>query len=100
MPRKRAFLGAAWSKRWDKSYAHLSHDRQKGIDKVVIALMKQEVTPGMRVKPIEPEKFYNEARINEGDRLVFRIEGGTVWFVDVVDHDNIGKYGRGVAGLF
>ncbi|MBA2671319.1 MAG: hypothetical protein H0U67_13170 [Gemmatimonadetes bacterium] len=54
----------------------------------------------MRIKPIEPEKYYHEARINEGDRLVFRIESETVWFVDVVEHDDIGKYGKKLSGLF
>jgi hypothetical protein len=98
--RRKTFLGAAWSKRWDKSYVKLSSDRQKGVDKVAIALIKQEVTPGMRVKPIEPEKYYNEARINEGDRLIFRIGEGTVWFVDVVTHDDIGRYRKEVADLF
>jgi hypothetical protein len=100
MTRKTGFLGASWSKRWDKSYAALSHDRQKGTDKVAITLMKQEPTPGMRVKPIEPEKYYYEARINDGDRLVFKIEGGAVWFVDIVDHDDIDKYGKKLEGLF
>ena len=66
----------------------------------MLALMKQETTPGMRVKPIQPDKFYNEARINSGDRLVFRIEKKTVWFVDVVSHDDIGRYGRELSGLF
>jgi hypothetical protein len=100
VPRKKAFLGAAWSRRWDKSYANLSHDRQKSADKVAIALIKQEFTPGMRVKPIEPEKYYNEARINEGDRLIFRLEADTIWFVDVVTHDDIGRYGKKIADLF
>lgn len=100
MARGKGFLAAAWSSRWDKSYAALSHDRQKGADKVAIALIKQEVTPGMRVKPVEPEKYYNEAPINDGDRLIFRIEDATVWFVDVVEHDQIGRYGKKVAGLF
>ncbi len=54
----------------------------------------------MRVKPIEPEKYYNEARINEGDRLIFRIEADTIWFVDVVTHDDIGRYGKKIADLF
>jgi hypothetical protein len=89
-----------WSSRWAKSYAALLHDRQKGADKVAIALIKQEITPGMRIKPVEPEKYYNEARINDADRLIFRIEGGSVWFVDIVVHDDIGKYGKKVAGLF
>jgi mRNA-degrading endonuclease RelE of RelBE toxin-antitoxin system len=98
--RKQTFLGVAWSARFRESYPRLSSDRQKGADKVVLALIKQEITPGMRIKPIEPEKYYNEARINDGDRLIFRIEDDRVWFVDVVPHDEIGRYGRPVPGLF
>jgi type II secretory pathway component PulC len=98
--RKKEFLGAEFSNRFKESYAALSHDRQKGADKVILALMMQEVTPGMRVKPIEPEKYYNEARINDGDRLVHRVEGGKLWVVDVVAHDDIGRYGKKIAGLF
>jgi hypothetical protein len=98
--RKQTFLGVAWSARFRESYPRLSPDRQKGTDKVVIALIKQEITPGMRVKPVEPEKYYNEARINDGDRLIFRVEDGRAWFVDVVPHDEIGRYGSPVPGLF
>ena len=100
MARKKEFSGAEFSDRFKESYACLSHDRQKGADKVILALMKQEITPGMRIKPIEPEKYYNEARINAGDRLVHRIEGGKVWIVDVVSHDDIGRYGKALKGLF
>jgi Txe/YoeB family toxin of Txe-Axe toxin-antitoxin module len=98
--RKQPFLGAEWSTRFRESYPRLSADRQKGTDKVALALIKQEITPGMRIKPVEPEKYYSEARINDGDRLIFRIEEGKVWFVDVVPHDEIGRYGRQVPGLF
>lgn len=100
MPRRGTFLTAEWSARWQKSYAALSADRQKSADKVAIALIKQEVTPGMRVKPIEPDKYYNEARINDADRIVFRVEAQTVWFVDVVTHDHIGRYGKKLESLF
>ena len=55
---------------------------------------KQGFLAAMRIKPIEPDKYYNEARINDGDRLVHRIERGTVYFVDIVSHDLIAKYGR------
>jgi hypothetical protein len=48
----------------------------------------------MRVKPIEPDKYYREARINDGDRIVFREDAGAVLFVDVVSQDIIGGYGR------
>jgi hypothetical protein len=100
MARRQTFLGAEWSVRFKESYAKLSTERQKGSDKVALALMKQEITPGMRIKPIEPEKFYSEARINDGDRLIFRIEDGKVWFIDVVPHDEIGRYGKALRDLF
>lgn len=64
------------------------------MDKAIVALLKQETTPGMRVKPILPEKYYNEARINDGDRLIHRVENGKLWLVDVVTHDDIGRYGK------
>jgi hypothetical protein len=46
------------------------------------------------VKPILPDKHYLEARISSGDRIVFRVEQGTIYFVDVVKHDDIARYGR------
>ena len=99
MPPKTVFLGAEWSRRWDKSYQTLTHEQQKGVDKVVIALLKQQPTPGMRIKPVEPETYYNEARANSGDRVIHRIENGRVWFVDIVVHDDIGRYGKAIKGL-
>lgn len=95
--RKRSFLGAEWSRRWDQSYQKLTHEQQKGADKVVIALSKQRPTPGMRVKPVEPQKYHYEARINDGDRVIYRVEAGKVWFVDVVVHDDITVDGSAVA---
>ena len=99
MARKQTFLGAEFSNRFKESYARLSHDRQSGTDKAILALMKQEVTPGMRVKSIEPEKYYSETRINAGDRLIHRIAGGKLWMIDVVTHDDIGRYGTKAGGL-
>lgn len=100
MARKKEFLAVEFSDRFKGSYAALSNDRQKGADKAILALMKQEPTPGMRVKPIEPEKYYREARINDGDRLVHRVEGSRLFIIDVVGHDDIGRYGKRVEGLF
>ena len=94
MPRRQLFLSARWSKHWMAAYARLSSDRQTTCDAAVIALIKQETSPGLRVKPIQPKKYYREARINSGDRIVFRIEEGTIFFVDIVEHDKIAHYGR------
>jgi hypothetical protein len=92
--RKQLFLNAEFSDQWKESYLALQHAQQQGVDKVVMALLKQQPTPGMRVKPIEPDKYYAEARINDGDRVIHRSDAGTVYFVDVVPHDEIGRYGR------
>jgi hypothetical protein len=98
--RRQEFLAAEFSKRFEKSYAGLTVAQQNGVDKALMALLKRKPTPGMRIKPIQPGKYYDEARINDGDRLVHRIESGTLWVVDIVAHDDIDRYGRKVDGLF
>ncbi|HEX5726825.1 MAG TPA: hypothetical protein VFX98_15220 [Longimicrobiaceae bacterium] len=94
MAKRQLFKPALWSDRFQASYAALSSERQRQCDSAVIALIKGESSPGLRIKPIKPDKHFNEARINEGDRVVFREEGGTLYFVDIVKHDDIGRYGR------
>ena len=94
MARKQTFLTAEWSEPWKASYLKLSADRQAACDEAAIALIKQTSSPGLHIKPIHPDKHYLEARINSGDRIVFRIEGGRILFVDIVKHDDISKYGR------
>jgi hypothetical protein len=95
---KEKFLAAEFSIRWDGRYEGLTRAQRESIDEVVIALMKQKPAPGMRIKPIQPKKYYNEARINSG--IVYRVGKGTASFVDIVEHDHIGRYGQEVNGLF
>jgi len=95
LARKHTFLNAEFAERWKESYQSLQSAEQIGTDRVVMALLKQKPTPGMRVKPIEPDKYYFEARINDGDRLIHRTHEGTIYFIDIVSHDDIGKYSRG-----
>lgn len=94
MARKHLFLNAVFSEHWKVSYERLQLSAQNGVDKVVMALLKQRPTPGMRIKPIEPDKYYYEARINDGDRMIHRYDAGTVYFIDIVSHDDIARYGR------
>ena len=94
MARKQAFLAAEWAGPFKESYMRLSADRQRACDEAAMALIKQEVSAGLRIKPIQPQKIYFEARINSGDRIVFRIEGGRIFFVDIVTHDEIARYGK------
>lgn len=94
MSRRIAFLAAEFSAQWDKSYDDLPANKQEETDEVVMALLKSQPTHGMRVKPIQPDKHYHEARISSGDRVVYRVQEGVCRFVDIVPHDLIDKYGR------
>jgi mRNA-degrading endonuclease RelE of RelBE toxin-antitoxin system len=91
---EKQILFAVWSEGWKRAYRALSADRQKSCDRAAIALVKWESSPGLRVKPILPEKYYFEARIGTGDRIVFRVEAGIIYFIDVVKHDDIDRYGK------
>jgi hypothetical protein len=94
MAKKAGFLPAVWSERWQKSYAALPPPRQRACDEAAMGLIKQQSSSGLRIKPILPDKYYHEARIGNGDRIVFRIEAGAIHFIDVVSHDDIDRYGR------
>lgn len=59
-----------------------------------MAIIKGDDPPGLHVKPILLDKHYLEARISSGDRIVLRVEGSSIYFVDVVKHDHIDRYGR------
>jgi hypothetical protein len=89
-----AVRSAVWTEQWWESYGRLAGDRQASCDRVVMALVKGTQTPGLNVKPILPDKHYLEGRISSGDRVVSRLAGTTVFFIDVVKHDDIGRYGR------
>jgi hypothetical protein len=89
-----AFLAVQWSESWKASYAALPAERQSSCDRVILTLIKGIDSAGLNVKPIQPDKHYFEARISSGDRIVFRVEQGTIFFIDVVKHDDIGRYGR------
>jgi len=94
MPRKQAFLSARWSDQFKASYGRLSSQQQAACDRTIMALIKGRESSGLRVKPVQPAKVYFEARVNQGDRVIFRKEGETILFVDVVHHDDIGRYSR------
>lgn len=98
MARQQIFLRADWTDRFKASYANLSPDRQRQCDSAVMQVIKHQATPGLRIKPIQPDKHFREARINAGDRLIFLEEGDTVTFIDVVPHDQISRYGRAPRG--
>jgi hypothetical protein len=85
---------ASFTDRWRRTVAELSAERRAACERAVLRLLGESNTQGLSVKPILPDKYYLEARIDRGDRIVFRIDGETMYFIDVVKHDDIGRYSR------
>ncbi len=75
-----------------RAYGRLTPARQRSCDRLLLALQSGDATPGATIKPILPQKYYWEARISGGDRLIFRREGNCLILVDIVAHDNIPRY--------
>jgi hypothetical protein len=88
----RSGLEVTYGSRFERRLRALPQARRDSCLRAVEALATDRPTPGMRVKPILPGKFYNEARISSGDRLIFRIAAGVLYLIDVVTHDEIARY--------
>ena len=67
---------------------------QQVAHEVAIALKKCESAPGMRIKPMEPDKYYLEIRIDDSNRTFLGDGARAVPFADVVLHNKTDTYGR------
>jgi mRNA-degrading endonuclease YafQ of YafQ-DinJ toxin-antitoxin module len=85
-----------FSDRFKKSYKKASDQLQKQVLGTVQKLIG-DPTPGLETHTIKPDKYYWEAYINDGDRLIYRPEGRHLKVVDFVGHDDIGRYGKAPA---
>ena len=93
MRRGHGELELSYGSRFEERLHRLPVARRSSCLRVIAALARQEPTPGMRVKPILPGRFYSEARISSGDRLICRTSEGILHLIDVVTHDDIVRYG-------
>ncbi|HEU0053920.1 MAG TPA: hypothetical protein VFQ39_12130 [Longimicrobium sp.] len=90
----RGFASFAHLARFSVAYARLQKDLQKQVDKAVHLLRAHRAHPGLNVHPIQPDKHYWEAYANKSDRIIFIPDGDRLILVDIVSHDQIGKYGK------
>jgi mRNA-degrading endonuclease YafQ of YafQ-DinJ toxin-antitoxin module len=81
-----------FSERFRKRYGKLETALQRQVDKTVIRLIENPFHPALQAHSIKSAKFYWEAYINAGWRLIYRTEGDELFVVDVVAHDDIGSY--------
>lgn len=88
------FRTAERSKEFDRSYARLQKATRKQVEKTISLLFTNPAHPGLEAHPIRPDKYYWEAYVNRGDRLIYVPEGSHLFLVDVIPHDDIDRYGR------
>ncbi len=81
-------------KKFGKSYRSFPASIRTQIDKSISLLMSNPAHPGLESHPIQPDRYYWEAYVNRGVRLIYRAEGSHLKIVDVVTHDDIGRYSR------
>jgi mRNA-degrading endonuclease YafQ of YafQ-DinJ toxin-antitoxin module len=82
------------SKRFEAAFRALDKSRRKQAEKAVDLLFNNPAHPGLGAHPIKPDKYFWEAYINTGDRLVYHPDGSLLDLVDIVKHDDIGKSGK------
>ena len=85
------------TRRFDASYSALNDQCKKQADKAIELLFNNPAHPGLAAHPIKPDKYYREAYLNRGDRIIYRAEGSHLVLVDIVKHDDIGRYGKAPA---
>ncbi len=93
MTRTHGFSSLEVTDHFNKRYERLQPNAQRNCDKAVSQLLETPLRPGLQFKPIQPRKKYWEARPNRGDRLIVRPDGDRAILIDIVDHDDLGKYG-------
>lgn len=81
------------TRRFERSYRAADARLRRSVRKAVRFLLENPGRPGLQLEPIQPSKLYCEVRLSRGDRLVIRPEGSTAHLIDVVEHDDVGRYG-------
>jgi len=56
--------------------------------------IEDPIAPGLQLKPIRPNNKFWEGRLNSGDRIVLLPIGDTAWIMDVINQDEIKRWGK------
>lgn len=57
-------------------------------------LFENPAHPSLNAHSIKPDKYYWEAYVNRGDRIIYIPAGSHLVLVDVVVHDDIKRYSK------
>lgn len=78
--------------RFEKSVAKLQKPQRDQVWAKAKLLFDNPAHPSLKAHSIKPDKYYHEAYVNTGDRIVYIPEGSHLVLVDVVPHDDIDRY--------
>lgn len=87
-----AFSSVERTKRFDKAVTGLQKTQLKQLQKQLLRLQQDPAHPSLAVHQIQPDKYYWEAYLNRGDRIIYIPDGTNLVLVDIVSHDDIDRY--------
>lgn len=79
-------MRAVYTKRFLDSYASAPLGIQKAIDRRIGLLIQNLRHPSLRAKKYDEASDIWQARVNQGWRFYFRIEGDAYHLLDVIPH--------------
>ncbi len=82
------------TRRFIRAYRRLTPPWQEHCDATVRLLLQDPSHRRLRLRPIEPAGFYEEARVAIGGKLILMPHGDTVYVLDVVTPVEAARYGR------
>ena len=81
-----------------EQYARALNELEPAVRKQAVArarlLFESPAHPSLKAHQIKPDKYYWEAYVNRGDRIIYIPEGSHLVLVDVVPHDRISSYAK------
>ena len=90
-----AFTTVERTRTFDKAVGRLQPAQRGQLAARLDLLIHNPAHPSLAVHQVKPGKHYWEAYLNRGDRIIYVPEGSTLVLIDIVSHDDIGRYARG-----
>lgn len=88
------FLTLEVTEQYERALADLQEATRRQVAARTTLLFDNPAHPSLNAHRIKPDKYYWEAYVNRGDRIIYIPEGSHLVLVDVVPHDRIGRYGK------
>jgi len=70
-----------------------ANERKRALAKIEL-LIGNPAHPSLKTHPVKPDRYYWEAYLNKGDRIIYIPQGSHLVLVDIVAHDDIARYAK------